>query len=108
MERSEFQQLIQELERREKGILDFKQGEYTTREDTLQNFKQVAAMEGRSPAEVAFCYLLKHIQSIGLMTRRKERRWFWEDENGEGAKQRFADARNYLIFVMACIEEEGD
>ena len=106
MEQDALKNLITEIEEKEKAIFNFKQGEYTTRKDTLQNFKQVATMEERSPAEVAFSYLLKHIQSIGLMVRKKDRRWFWEDENGEGDKQRIVDARNYLLFVFACIEED--
>lgn len=103
--------LVKELTGREKAILAWKGGEYTEGADRLQNFRQVAGFMGCTPAGVALAYLLKHIQSITigvLSEERPVRNWAWETDGGEGLKQRFADARNYLLLLAACLDEEQD
>ena len=103
----QFENLRDEFLVREARILDWKAGEYTAGQDRLLNFKQVAEFLSQRPAEVALAYLLKHIQSIALAVRTRKYAWAWEtNRGGEGLKQRIADARNYLLLLAACLEEE--
>ena len=103
-----FEQLVKEFKEQEGKIMSHKGNEYSPHEDRLLNFHQVAEFLGRTPAEVALAYLLKHIQSIALAVKTGKYTWAWETEGGEGLKQRIADARNYLLFLAACLEEEND
>lgn len=102
----QFENLRDEFLVREARILDWKAGEYTAGQDRLLNFKQVAEFLNQRPAEVALAYLLKHVQSITLAVRTGHYAWAWETEGGEGLKQRIADARNYLLLLAACLDEE--
>ena len=103
----QFENLRDEFLTREARILYWKRGEYSPNEDRLQNFRQVAALTGLRMTEVALIWLLKHIQSIALAVRTGNYTWAWTTEGGEGLKQRIADARNYLLLLAACLEEEG-
>lgn len=103
----QFENLRDEFLSHEAKIMDFKRGEYSPNSDRLQNFREVAAFLGLRPSEVALTYLLKHIQSIALAVRSGKYTWAWNTEGGEGLKQRFADARNYLLLLAACLEEEN-
>lgn len=102
-----FESLQEEFVAHEARILNWKRGEYSSNEDRLQNFREVAAFMGLRPAEVALTYLMKHIQSIALAVRSGKYAWTWNTEGGEGLKQRIADARNYLLLLAACLEEES-
>lgn len=102
----QFENLRDEFLIREARILDWKAGEYSPNEDRLLNFRQVADLLGQRPSEVALSYLLKHIQSIALAVRSNTYSWAWETEGGEGLKQRIADARNYLLLLAGCLDEE--
>jgi len=104
----QFENLRDEFLTREARILYWKRGEYSPNEDRLLNFRQVAALTGLRMTEVALIWLLKHIQSITLAVQSAEYAWTWETEGGEGLKQRFADARNYLLLLAACLEEENN
>jgi hypothetical protein len=101
-----FESLQEEFVAHEAKILDWKRGEYSPNEDRLQNFREVAALTGLRMTEVALIWLLKHIQSIALAVRTGNYTWAWTTEGGEGLKQRIADARNYLLLLAACLEEE--
>lgn len=104
-----FDELIAEFYARESLILGWKRGEYSPNADRLQNFREVADFIGRTPSEVALTYLLKHVQSIkNAVTLHGRYNWTWETEEGEGLKQRIADARNYLLLLAACIDEEAE
>ncbi len=107
MKPEQFEALHKEFMEKEAQILDWKRGEYSPDEDRLLNFRQVASLLGQRPSEVALVYLLKHIQSIILAVRSGDYVWAWEGEGGEGLKQRIADARNYLLLLAACLEEES-
>ena len=102
-----FEELREEFLEHEAGILEWKRGEYAPNDDRLQNFREVAALTGLRLSEVALIWLLKHIQSIALAVRTGNYAWAWTKEGGEGLKQRFADARNYLLLLAACLEEES-
>ena len=103
----EFENLRDEFLTKESAILEWKRGEYASGEDRLQNFREVAALTGLRLSEVALIWLLKHIQSIALAVRTGGYTWTWDTEGGEGLKQRFVDARNYLLLLAACLEEEA-
>lgn len=74
----------------------------------LLNFRQVANLTGQKPSQVAMTYLLKHIQSLAIAVKTDEYFWAWTDGNKEGLKQRIADARNYLLLLAACLDEEDN
>ena len=103
----QFENLRDEFLTREARILVWKRSEYSSNEDRLQNFREVAALTGLRLSEVALIWLLKHIQSITLAVRSERYSWTWETEDGEGLKQRIADARNYLLLLAACLDEES-
>ncbi len=103
-----FESLQEEFVAHEARILNWKRGEYSPNEDRLQNFREVAALTGLRLSEVALIWLLKHIQSISPAVRNGKYSWTWETERGEGLKQRIADARNYLLLLAACLEEENN
>ena len=103
-----FEALREEFLTHEARIMDWKRDEYSPQEDRLQNFREVAEFLGRTPAEVALAYLMKHVQSIALAVKTGKYAWAWETEGGEGLKQRIADARNYLLLLAACLEEAND
>ncbi len=105
----EFENLRGEFFSKEEDLLKFKGGEYGDGIDRLLNFKEIAEFVETTPVEVCLLYLMKHIQSIvlAIKTGNYSDKWFWRDEDGnEGLKQRISDARNYLILLGACIEEE--
>jgi hypothetical protein len=102
----DFETLTEEFLNTESQLLNWKASEYTAGTDRLQNFRQVAQWLNKRPAEVALCYLLKHIQSITLAVNSGKFSWEWQAEAGEGMKQRIADARNYLLLLAACLDEE--
>lgn len=109
MTNKEFATLCNDLTANEQSILNWKVKDYTDAQDDtdrLQNFKEVAAFIGLKPSEVALTYLLKHVQSIALAVKNEHYNWTWETKDGEGLKQRIADARNYLLLLAACIEDE--
>lgn len=104
-----FCELLKEFQEMEADLLGFKAGEYATSDDRLQNFREVAAFEGREMEAVCLSYLLKHVQSIKnqVVSGKPVKRWFWHDQNGnEGLKQRIADTVNYLHLMAAIIEEK--
>lgn len=109
MTHKEFEQLVREFQEREQKIFHWKSEEYANGEDKLLNFKEIAAFLEQTPSKVCFEFLMKHIQSIKLtvMNERVQGKWDWEIEGGEGLKQRIVDARNYLLLLAACLEEEA-
>lgn len=103
----DFEKLVQEFLGQEAKLLNWKAGEYATDEDRLLNFRQVADFRGVRPIDVAWMYAMKHIQSINLVidSRKPIKNFVWQTPEGEGLKQRLADARNYLLLVAACFDE---
>lgn len=100
-----FAALVAEFRAREEKLLGSKGGEYGSSQDRLENFHWQAQAEGRRPEEIAVSHLLKHIHAILKAVGEGRYAWAWEVEGREGLKQRFADARNYLLLVAACIDE---
>jgi len=109
MNKLDFDNLRETFLSKEAEVFDWKRGEYGDDEDKLLNFKQIANFTGVYPSEVCMIHMLKHIQSLALAIKngKHKDKWFWCDEKGnEGLNQRIADARNYLLLLAACIEEE--
>lgn len=103
----QFDNLRDEFLIHEARLMGWKAGEYTDSADRLKNFRWVAEWLEQRPADVALCYLMKHIQSISLAVKSSKQNWVWHTDEGEGLKQRIADARNYLLLLAACLEEEA-
>lgn len=111
--KGQFQELFNEFLEHEMELLNVKRGEYTEdgEADSLQNFRQVAAFEGRSPEEVCLTYIIKHMQSLqrAVSTGDYDYSWWQECQGVEGIKQRIADIRNYLLLLAAILDDkEGD
>lgn len=107
----EFENLREEFLSKEAELLEWKGQEYGSNYDRLLNFKEISKFVGLNEADVCLLYLLKHVQSITLAIKddKYRKKWYWKDEKGnEGLKQRIADARNYLLLLAACIEEEAN
>jgi len=101
-----FETLVKEFQEQEAKILSHKGNEYSDQEDRLQNFHLQAIVQNVEPAVIALTYLLKHILSIAKAVGDGNQPWEWTTKEGhEGLKQRFADARNYLLLLAACLEE---
>ncbi len=103
-----FKNLVKEFLDKEGTILNWKGTEYTSGVDRLQNFREIAAFLDMEPADVALMYMLKHVQGIKKQIQERRFVWAWEGESGEGLKQRFADVRNYLLLLAACLDEMVD
>ena len=115
MNKLDFDKLLDEMMEAEKGLLNYKRGEYAKgTADVLINFKQNADFLDREPEELCMSYMMKHIQSISRSvmghTRGSDRLKFeWKTDTGEeGLAQRFADARNYLVLLAALIKESDE
>ena len=108
MNNEQFENLRESFLSKEAELLEWKGGEYGSYCDRLLNFKEIANFVGLDGTAICLLYLLKHIQSItsSIKNHKHSDKWFWQDEKGEGLKQRIADARNYLLLLAACIEEE--
>lgn len=107
MNNEQFENLLKEFFDKEVGLLEA-QG-YRNNYDILLNFKEIGEFIGLDGAGVCLFYLLKHIQNIILTIKENKQldKWYWNDtNNNEGLRQRIADARNYLLLLAACIEDE--
>lgn len=110
MNRSDFQKVVEEFQARESRLLDLKRAEYASEEgDVLRNFKTLSQMLGIDPSQVTATYLAKHVQAVlKQVVDERSFSWSWQRADGsEGLKQRISDARNYLLLLAACIDEEA-
>ncbi len=110
MNNQSFESLREEFLSKEGELLEVKGAEYGADFDRLLNFREIGDFLDMRATEVCLVLLLKHIQSIVLAIKSGNYhfRWYWKDERGnEGLKQKIADARNYLLLLAACIEDEG-
>jgi len=107
MTQEQFVTLCKEFLEREHDLLAAKAGDYAVDNDRLWNFHAQGQLEGKRPSEIALTHLLKHVLSLVKAVRTGSGEWAWVlPEGREGLKQRFADARNYLLLLAACLEEE--
>lgn len=88
------------LEDAESQILGTKGNEYVvSNEDRLKFFKDYATQLGIDPKIVCSIFLMKHINSILNFAKTNQ-------SYSENIKGRINDARNYLLFMQALIEDE--
>ena len=73
-------------------------------DDAISNEEEI--FELVKPVIYRGCAFVVDISELGTV-RTGKYRWCWETEEGEGLKQRIADARNYLQLLAACLEEES-
>lgn len=88
------------LEETESKILGTKGNEYVvSNEDRLKFFKDYATQLGIDPKIVCSIFLMKHINSILNFAKTNQ-------SYSESIKGRINDARNYLLFMWALVEDE--
>jgi len=103
----QFDKLAEEFKAAEMALLRWKREDYSPREDVLENFRQAGSILGVPPSVVASAYLLKHVLAVLNAVRGGKYVWDWQSpDSREGLKQRIVDARNYLLLLAACLEEE--
>jgi hypothetical protein len=73
--------------------------EYANDTDQLANFKRLGRMLGLDPAQVAFVYLMKHIDALSSHLRDQDK------ELSEPISGRIDDAILYLILIKAQLDE---
>ncbi len=104
-----FKDFYKELIDKENEVMLSKRDDYASEDDPWENFETVALMTGVTREQVALTYLLKHIQSIAKAVTENPHcgnEFYWvKSTGGEGLKQRFVDARNYLALLAGMLEE---
>ncbi len=114
MNSTRLNELWNALHEKETSLIGIKAGEYANDDERLYNFKNGAALIGGLPSQVAWAYLTKHLIAIqkAVMNGSFQKinfDWAIKHEDGgytEGLIQKIVDARNYLFFILACLEEE--
>lgn len=102
----QFDVLLTEFQSKTVDLLKSKQKDYANKSDVLKNFREVAIATNTTPEQVAIIYMMKHIQALSNMSSRGDYVWDWVKPDGsEGAKQRVADAINYLYLLAAIMED---
>lgn len=102
-----FDRLSGQIDAMAKGILEGKKLVYSPDEDRLEDFHFVAKVLGIRPAQVAAVYLLKHVQSVTVMVRNQDYRWY-SDGGREGIMEKVADIINLAKLLLACVDEERE
>lgn len=100
MTREKFVEFRQHLIEEEDYITKTKGKDYTkSSEDCLANFKE-GAVFGLTPLQTAGMFGKKHIDSIYNYIKTGGK------SESEPIRERIKDARNYLLFILAIIEDE--
>jgi hypothetical protein len=104
MKRAEYDSFKKNHNETADKIEDDKRPAYTMgSDDVLANFKRVGHAAGIPASKVALVYFLKHVDSISAYVKDRE-----AVSQSEPMMGRFADARNYLTLMAACLAEERD
>lgn len=101
MNTEQFNKVIEDQIALEKDLLKRKGNDYTTNDDRLSNFKEVAKLLGVHHNLIICVYLLKQVCAIMTFVRDGK-------VESEPIEQRIADARNYLGILLASVKEEQD
>ena len=102
MTNEQFKQLVSELREASFDTLIEKSEKYSGGGDPLHNFKVGAAMTGRTPAQTAWGYMVKHLVALHDMIERND----FADR--ADLLEKCQDIINYVCFVYAMgIEEQG-
>lgn len=112
MDSKRLNELWNELITKEQELIGVKAGEYANNDERLWNFIEGAQMQMNTPKATAWSYLTKQIISIKKACLLGSYMFCWavKQKDGtytEGIVQKIADARNYLFFVLCCLEEEA-
>lgn len=107
-----FAQIYDGLTSKEEALFGVKKDQYAFDDERLHNFIQAAKVEGRRPSQIAFSYFVKHLIAIQKAIDTEQYELYWERLTEAGDKdecivQRFADARNYLLLMLCCLEYEA-
>ena len=98
----ELKKLKGELEQGENNILFTKGTEYAlSQDDRLAFFREYSSKLGIDAKMVCAIFLMKHVNSILNYVKTGK-------SGAEDIKGRIMDARNYLLFMEALIDEEAD
>lgn len=102
MKTEDFNKIVEEQLDIIRSVLVKKQAEYNLDEDRLSHFKRAAVLSQRTPEEVLYGYMLKHIMSISDMVAsgKKYPREVWQEK--------MTDIHNYLILLLGLLEDEND
>lgn len=111
MDSKRLMELWTELHQKESELIGIKAGEYANNDERLYNFKQGANLIGCEPYQTAWSYLTKHIISVQKAAIEGKYNFAWavkQDDGSytEGIIQKIVDARNYLFFMLCCMEEQ--
>jgi len=109
MNAEDFSEYARGIFEREQEILANKQHGYTHgNADVLIAFKTIAEAAGVTPLQVCVVFLAKHLSALTSAIESGEitKEWYAETGGDEGLVERMLDARNYLLFLGALIEEE--
>lgn len=113
MNSARFAEIYEGLTSKEAALFNVKKNQYAFDDERLHNFIQAAKIEGRRPSQIAFSYFTKHLISIQKAIDSQQYELYWERLTEAGDKdecivQRFADARNYMLLMLCCLEHEAD
>ena len=112
MNSKRFAEIYEGLTSKEAALFGIKKDQYAFDDERLHNFIQAAKVEGRRPSQIAFTYFVKHLIAIQRAIDTEQYELYWERLTESGDKdecivQRFADARNYLLLMLCCLEYEA-
>lgn len=112
MNSKRFAEIYEGLTSKEAALFGVKKDQYAFDDERLHNFIQAAKVEGKRPSQVAFSYFTKHLIAIQKAIETEGYELYWERITDAGDKdecivQRFADARNYLLLMLCCLEHES-
>lgn len=100
MQWNQLQNLHASMSETEAELLFSKGKEYASDADALSNFKRRAEDVGVSPEQICWIFASKHFDSIKSYVAKGQT---FSNEPIEG---RIADARNYLLLLLALIQEK--
>jgi hypothetical protein len=83
-----------------KDVLSYKNSEYASQQDVMSNFRNAANFLGTTPEKVAFCYMMKHFESIKsiLYDNKPVTRKLYEEK--------MTDLINYLLLIDAMMMDK--
>lgn len=102
MRTEDFNKIVEEQLDIIRSVLVKKQAEYNLDEDRLSHFKRAAVLSQKTPEEVLYGYMLKHIMSVSDMVASGKRypKEVWQEK--------MTDIHNYLILLLGLLEDEND
>lgn len=100
MTKQDFLKFREQLQKEEEEIIKGKGEDYTkSSEDQLANFKE-GSIFGLTPLQTAGIFTKKHVDAIYNYIKTDGK------SESEPIRERIKDARNYLLFILALIEDE--